>query len=78
MLLNEKYACSMRNELETELALLESFLSNYGLNKSLAGDIMRKAQFESIETGRSMIDILDDYCARLRMGFAIVKPVGGD
>lgn len=52
---------------ETRLALLGSFLTSCGLEGSLAGDIMRKAVTESIETGRPTIDILDDYCDGLRM-----------
>lgn len=71
MLSIEKYASATRNELETKLALLESFLISCGLDKSLAAKIMRLAIHESIETGRPTIDILHGYCDRLRMGFAI-------
>lgn len=71
MLSFEKYASDTRNELETKLALLESFLTSCGLEGSLAAKIIQRAIYESIETGRPTIDILNDYCDRLRMGFAI-------
>lgn len=71
MLSFENYARDTRNELETKRALLESFLTNCGLEKSLAAKIMQLAIYESIETGRPTIDILDDYRDRLRMGYEI-------
>lgn len=71
MLSFENYARDTRNELETKLGLLESFLANCGLEKSLAAKIMQDAIYESIETGRPTIDILDDYCDRLRMGYHV-------
>lgn len=71
MLSFEKYVSATRNEVETKLALLELFLTSCGLEKSLAAKLLQRAAYESIETGRPTIDILDDYCDRLRMSFSI-------
>lgn len=68
MLSLEKQLSYEMNEWHNELALLESFITGLGLDGSLTGKILQKATYESIETGRSTIDILHGYCDKLRMG----------
>lgn len=71
MLPLEKSLSYEMNEMRNELMLLETFITGLGLDDSLAGKILQKAVYESIETGRPTIDILHDYCDRLRMGHTV-------
>lgn len=73
MLSFEERLSYVANEWNNELALLESCVTNLGFDSSLAGKMLQKATYESIETGRPTLDILREYRDRLA-GFANLYP----
>lgn len=73
MLSLEERISHMANEWNNELALLESCITSLGLDRSLTGKILQKATYESIETGRSTLDILREYRDKFA-GFANLYP----
>ena len=73
MLQVENLLRAERVKLGNELALLESCITSLGFDRSLTTKILQKATYESIETGRSTLDILREYRDKFA-GFANLYP----